>query len=221
MSPDTSPVLEVRGLACAAGLRPLFRGLGLRIEAGAWTMLVGANGSGKSTLLRALAGLTAPLAGAIHWCGAPRRVNDAGWRAQCLYQGHASGWKDGFDARENLAWQLACDGLPAGRARVDAALERVGLASRATLPFARLSAGQRRRLSLARLSCSHARRLWLLDEPGTALDRDGWQLLGTLIDTHLQAGGLALVATHQPLPCASEPQRLSLDDLDNPDGLPR
>lgn len=207
-------MLDVHGLACAAGLRTLFRGLALRIEAGNWTMLVGANGSGKSTLLRALAGLTAPLAGAVYWGGTPRRTNDPDWRAQCLYQGHASGWKDGFDARENLAWQLACDGLPAGRALVDAALERVGLAGRATLPFARLSAGQRRRLSLARLSCSHARRLWLLDEPGTALDQAGWQLLGTLIDAHLQAGGLALVATHQPLPCTRAPQRLSLDDLD-------
>lgn len=204
--------LEARALACAAGLRTLFSALDLRIEPGQWTMLVGPNGSGKSTLLRTLAGLTRPLSGQILWQGAPRRVDDAEWRAQCLYQGHAPGWKDAFDVRENLSMQLAIDGLPASSEALQAAIERVGLARQSRLPFARLSAGQRRRVSLARLSCSHARKLWLLDEPGTALDADALRLLGELIDAHLREGGLALIATHQPLPCAASPTRLSLDD---------
>ncbi len=205
--------LETRALACAAGWRTLFSSLDLRIAPGEWTMLVGANGSGKSTLLRTIAGLARPLAGEILWCGAPRRVDDGEWRAQCFYQGHAPGWKDAFDVRENLSMQLALDGLPAAPDTLDAAIERVGLSRQARLPFARLSAGQRRRLSLARLSCSHARKLWLLDEPGTALDVDALRLLGALIDAHLREGGLALVATHQPLPCAATPTRLSLDDV--------
>jgi len=204
--------LEARSLACAAGLRTLFCALDLRIAPGQWTMLVGSNGSGKSTLLRTIAGLARPLAGEILWRGAPRRVDDAEWRAQCVYQGHAPGWKDAFDVRENLSMQLAVDGLPASAGALDAAIERVGLARQSRLPFARLSAGQRRRVSLARLSCSHARKLWLLDEPGTALDADALALLGALIDAHLREGGLALVATHQPLPCAATPTRLSLDD---------
>lgn len=209
--------LEARALACAAGFRTLFSSLELRIAPGEWTMLVGTNGSGKSTLLRTIAGLARPLAGEILWRGAPRAVDDPEWRAQCVYQGHAAGWKDAFDVRENLSLQLALDGLPAhgeahGKA-LDAAIGRAGLARQAKLPFARLSAGQRRRLSLARLSCSHARRLWLLDEPGTALDAEGLRLLGALIDSHLRHGGLALVATHQPLPCDATPSRLSLDDL--------
>lgn len=205
--------LEARALACAAGYRTLFASLELRIAPGEWTMLVGANGSGKSTLLRAIAGLARPLAGEIRWRGAPRRVDDPEWRAQCVYQGHAAGWKDSFDVRENLSLQLALDGLPLHGEALDAAIERAGLSRQAKLPFARLSAGQRRRLSLARLSCSHARRLWLLDEPGTALDAEGLHLLGVLIDSHLRGGGLALVATHQPLPCDATPSRLSLDDL--------
>ncbi|HLT25796.1 MAG TPA: cytochrome c biogenesis heme-transporting ATPase CcmA [Zeimonas sp.] len=205
--------LEARALACAAGYRTLFASLDLRIAPGEWTMLVGANGSGKSTLLRTIAGLARPLAGEILWRGAPRKPDDAEWRAQCVYQGHAAGWKDAFDVRENLGLQLALDGLRVPRAELDAAIDRVGLARQAKLPFARLSAGQRRRVSLARLSCSHARRLWLLDEPGTALDADGLRLLGELVDAHLRAGGLALVATHQPLPCNATPSRLSLDEL--------
>ena len=209
----TADGLETRALACAAGYRTLFASLDLRIDPGNWTMLVGANGSGKSTLLRTIAGLARPIAGEILWHGAPRRVDDAEWRAQSVYQGHASGWKDAFDVRENLSMQLALDGLRVSADTIDAAIERVGLARQSKLPFARLSAGQRRRVSLARLSCSQGRALWLLDEPGTALDVDGLQLLGALIDTHLHEGGLALVATHQALPCAETPSRLSLDDL--------
>ncbi len=205
--------LETRALACAAGWRTLFSALDLRIVPGQWTMLVGANGSGKSTLLRTIAGLARPLAGQVLWRGALRRIDDAEWRAQCVYQGHAPGWKDAFDVRENLSMQLALDGLPIGADLLDDAIERVGLARQAKLPFGRLSAGQRRRVSLARLSCSHARKLWLLDEPGTALDADALRLLGALIDEHLRDDGLALVATHQPLPCAATPTRLSLDDV--------
>lgn len=205
--------LETRALACAAGYRPLFASLDLRIPSGHWAMLVGANGSGKSTLLRTIAGLARPVAGEILWRGTPRRADDAEWRAQCVYQGHAPGWKDAFDVRENLSMQLALDGLRVPREAVDAAIERVGLARQSKLPFARLSAGQRRRVSLARLWCSQSRALWLLDEPGTALDAEGLRLLGSLIDTHLHGGGLALIATHQALPCAETPTRLSLDDV--------
>ena len=203
--------LETRALACAAGYRTLFAALDLRLAPSHWMMLVGPNGSGKSTLLRAIAGLTRPVAGEIRWRGAPRRAGSSGWRSDCLYEGHAAGWKDSLDARENLALQAALDGLDVDAAGLDAQLARVGLERQARLPFARLSAGQRRRLSLARLSLSR-RPLWLLDEPGTALDAAGLQTLAALLDAHLTAGGLALVATHQPLPCAQAPLVLDLGE---------
>lgn len=201
--------LEARGLACGAGDRILFEGLELRVAPGAWATLVGPNGSGKTTLLRAIAGLVRPLAGEIRWRGAAQRAGSGPWRSDCLYQGHAAGWKDPLSARENLTLQAALDGLAATVREIDAALAGAGLVRQADLPFGRLSAGQRRRLSLARLSLSR-RRLWLLDEPGTALDRDGVELLATLVDAHLARGGTALVATHQALPCAGAPTVVTL-----------
>lgn len=204
--------LETRALACAAGYRTLFDALDLRVPRSRWMMLAGPNGSGKSTLLRAIAGLARPIAGEIRWRGAVRRADSAEWRADCLYQGHASGWKDSLDARENLALQCALDGVALDAPDIDAQLARVGLDRQARLPFVRLSAGQRRRLSLARLSLSR-RPLWLLDEPGTALDAAGLQTLAALIDAHLSDGGLAVVATHQPLPCAQRPLMLNLGNL--------
>lgn len=203
--------LETRALACAAGYRTLFAGLDLRVPRSRWMMLVGPNGSGKSTLLRAIAGLARPVSGEVRWRGAPRRAEAPEWRTDCLYQGHAAGWKDSLEVRENLALQAALDGLAPDARELDAMLARVGLERQALLPFGRLSAGQRRRLSLARLSMS-TRPLWLLDEPGTALDANGLRTLASLLDVHLQQGGLALVATHQPLPCASPPLMLNLGE---------
>jgi heme exporter protein A len=41
--------------------------------------------------------------------------------------------------------------------------------------------------------------LWLLDEPLASLDADGKALLLALVRAHLAAGGLAVIATHDPL----------------------
>jgi heme exporter protein A len=61
-----------------------------------------------------------------------------------------------------------------------------------------LSQGQKRRTALARLALDRAR-LWVLDEPLAALDAGGAEWLAGMLDSHLAAGGLALVTSHQPL----------------------
>jgi heme exporter protein A len=66
-----------------------------------------------------------------------------------------------------------------------------------------LSQGQRRRIALARLRLIR-RPLWILDEPLTALDAEGIDALGALLDAQLASGGLCIAASHHPLPMASE-----------------
>ncbi|MGC1817834.1 MAG: hypothetical protein WA900_09285, partial [Casimicrobiaceae bacterium] len=44
------------------------------------------------------------------------------------------------------------------------------------------------------------RRLWILDEPLTALDSDGADVLEALLATQLDGGGIVVAASHQPLP---------------------
>ena len=211
---DDEPFLAVEGLSCAAGYRLLFEHVGFELHPGQWLRLTGPNGSGKTTLLRAIAGLVRPVSGQVLWQGRAREAASEVWRSHVLYQGHLAGWKDGFGALENLrAQRLLDDGLRGPRdgepSQLEGLLERCGLAGRGALPYARLSAGQRRRLSLARLAGSvHA--LWLLDEPGTALDAQGQVLLGQVLREHLLRGGCAIVATHLPVDCGRTPIELDL-----------
>ena len=190
--PETAlrPRLEARGLAVRRGYRPLFQSLDLDLEPGEIVGLTAPNGRGKSTLLRLLAGFSAPDNGAIRW------LPETGEPPPIQYLGHRDGLREALSPRENLAFAAGLDG--AGDARVDAALEALGLERLADLPVQVLSAGQRRRVALARLVAA-PRPVWLLDEPLAALDLAGRALVADLLVAQARSGGLALVATHQPL----------------------
>ncbi len=95
-------------------------------------------------------------------------------------------------------------------AQAQAALKLVGLESRQNLPVRFLSEGQRRRAALARVITGTAK-LWLLDEVLAALDTAAVDLVKTLIEGHLNNGGMAIVATHHELQIsAGSFQRLEL-----------
>jgi heme exporter protein A len=185
--------LEARGLAVRRGFRLLFEGLDVDLAAGDILQLTGANGTGKSTLMRLLAGFTQPDAGSVRWLGLGAEDDAA---TLLHYHGHREGLREALTPAENLAFAA---GLLGGEAaRIPLALERLGVGALADLPVQVLSAGQRRRVALARLLVA-PRPVWLLDEPLAALDVAGQALVSALLDEHRQAGGMAIVATHQPL----------------------
>jgi heme exporter protein A len=198
-------VLAVDGLSLMRGDVTLFRDLTLSLPARTGLTLRGANGVGKTSLIRVLAGLTTPDAGVVRFMGREVAPHDARRRAALAYGGHANALKDDFTARENLAAQLALDGVVVDDDALDAALDRVGLGSRSqrdAVPTRRLSQGQKRRIGLARLSFLRTRPLWLLDEPTNALDHEGIAYFTELLTGYLSEGGAAVIATHLPLEAA-------------------
>ena len=174
-------------LAAERGGRSVFSGVSFAVAGGGLLAVTGPNGAGKSTLLRLIAGFIEPVAGRL-----AVEPDDVG----LSYLGHLDGLKAALTVRENLAFWREVGG---GSGNVATALDRLGLGTAIDLPVGVLSAGQQRRVAIARLLLSE-RPLWLLDEPATALDAEAERTLGGLLGEHVASGGMAIVATHRPLP---------------------
>ncbi len=186
----SSLVLEVENLAGARGLRVLFEGLSFRVSAGESLELRGANGTGKSTLLRILAGLTRQHDGKVRYSGAGEDAEEEPGRH---FLGHLDAVKPSETALEQARFWAAYFGRNQDVA--DAAMKRVGLSSRKSVPGRGLSAGQKRRLALTRLLIE-PRPVWLLDEPTAALDTEGRALVSQLVAEHRASGGMVIAAVH-------------------------
>jgi len=204
-------MLEAINLECVRGERRLFTNLGFRLTPHMLLEVRGANGSGKTSLLRMLCGLLFTAAGKITWNGTEIGVLNEEYRAQIAYLGHLSAVKDELSALENLLFAARLAATSGDTAEVAAALRWFGLEDFRHQPCKTLSQGQRRRVALARLRLAAGRPLWILDEPFTALDTSAVQLVQSLLESHLRAGGMAVLTTHQEVPVAAHStQRIEL-----------
>lgn len=192
-------LLSAQGLSCLRGERRLFDRLDFDLDVGEWLHVRGENGSGKTTLLRALVGLSPPAEGEIRWRGQVLAPGDDAFRQELLYLGHHGSVKEELTPLENLQLAAALDGSPLSDRDALAALQRFGLRGREELPVRFLSAGQKRRVLLSRLVTRRAT-LWVLDEPFTALDVGAVDMLSGVIGEHINAGGVAILTSHQPMP---------------------
>ncbi len=170
--------LTAKDLACRRGDRLLFARLSLDLAAGQALQVAGANGMGKSSLIRLLAGLMRPFAGGVERIGTLALVDE----------------KPALDEHQPLGAAL---GFWSALDRGTAPLDRLGIAGLMDVPVRYLSTGQRKRAALARLIGQQAS-VWLLDEPLNGLDTHGVTLVETLVGEHCAAGGIAVVASHQP-----------------------
>ncbi len=205
----TQPFLQSIALACERDGRLLFEGLQLQVQAGDMLQVSGPNGSGKSSLLRLLAGLMQPAEGEVHLAGKALAKQRSELARNLLWLGHAAGIKGLLTAEENLAWLCALH-RPANAGAIDAALSAVGLRGFEDVPCHTLSAGQQRRVALARLYLN-APPLWILDEPFTALDKQGVAQLEQHLAQHCQNGGMVILTTHHQL--TQRPERYMEIDL--------
>lgn len=192
-------MLSFNTLACERGERRLFAGLDCELAAHTLLEVRGANGSGKTSLLRMLCGLLDPAAGTILWKGQAIHTLGEQYRGQIAYLGHASGVKDELNAGENLQFSARLASLAADTASTTAALAWFGLEDQMHQACRTLSQGQRRRVALARLRLAATRPLWILDEPFTALDTHAIQLTQSLIESHVEQGGIVILTTHQDI----------------------
>jgi iron complex transport system ATP-binding protein len=184
--------VEAIGVAVELGDRRVVDGVSLRAESGQVVAVVGPNGAGKTTLLRALAGLVTS-SGELRIAGEdPRAASaqaNARHRAYCA-QKPVSAW----DYRVRDLGEIV--GAPDAYATC---LTRLSLTDLSDRRLTQLSGGEQKAALLAMTFASLAEpfgAVLLLDEPAASLDIARQTLVAAEIRRFAQAGGAAIVATH-------------------------
>ena len=116
-------------------------------------------------------------------------------RSDIFYLGHLPALSPELHCKENLDY-LTQLSISSSNQALDDALTNVGLKNFEYECAANLSAGQKRRVVLSALFITQAK-VWLLDEPFTALDADGINVIETQITKHCDDGGICVLTTHQ------------------------
>lgn len=176
--------------------------VGLRIEPGEFTSIIGPSGSGKSTLLHLLGALDSPDAGSIRFRG--EEIGALDEEQQSAFRRHQVGFVFQFfnllptlSAWENVAIPKLLDGTGLRRARPRALelLDRVGLGQRAEHRPAELSGGQMQRVAVARALIMDPP-LILADEPTGNLDSKTGAAILELLGEIAGSGSSVVMVTH-------------------------
>ena len=191
-------MLEVSNLTAIRDERVLFDKLSFKINTGEIVQIEGRNGTGKTTLLRIIAGLGDSESGEVYWKSLPIVSNRDLFHQDLLFLGHQTGVKRELTGFENLSFYQSIQQCNMDKETLWGSLAQVGLAGHEDVPVAQLSAGQQRRVALARLWLSN-QPLWVLDEPLTAIDKQGVKVLESLFLQHAENGGIILLTTHQDM----------------------
>ena len=197
MSPESAAVATT-GLTKRFGHQTVVDGIDLLVPRGAVYGFLGPNGSGKTTTIRMLLGLVHASAGEIEVLGRPipAGAGDVLPRVGSLVEGPA--FHPYLSGRANLARLDAADRFAdprTSRARIDGALERVGLLAAARKRYRAYSLGMRQRLAIAAALLA-PRDLLVLDEPTNGLDPQGTREVRTLVASLAGDGTTVLVSSH-------------------------
>jgi len=179
-------------------------GVDLNIARGEFVAIMGPSGCGKSTLLNIIGMLDSPTSGSYLFDG--QEVATLGEAALADTRKSAIGFifqsfnlVDELTVRENIELALLYHSVPASkrRERVDAVMDKVGIAHRARHRPSQLSGGQQQRVAVARAVVGEPK-LILADEPTGNLDTSHGDEVMRMLRTLNEEGATIAMVTHSP-----------------------
>jgi zinc transport system ATP-binding protein len=182
------PVVELQDVDFGyPGGPPVLRDVDLQVEQGEFVAVAGPNGGGKTTLLRIILGLERPQAGTARLFGEP--ASSLRGRARIGYLAQRA--QLGIDSPVTVGEVVSAGRVPRrglvgplrseDHAQVARAIERVGLADRASAPLSTLSGGLQQRAFIAKALAGEPE-LLVLDEPTAGVDVDAQEALAELLE---------------------------------------
>jgi heme exporter protein A len=192
-------VISVTNLSVVKRDRLLFENLNFVVEQGCLLYVKGQNGAGKTSMLRVLAGLVEADCGEVSFLQQNIKDCRENYHQHLVYFGHKLGINLTLSAVENLQYWCKQHQVVISVDTIFYTLAQLNLVGLEDIPVANLSAGQQRRVALARFWFKQNAKLWILDEPFTALDTQGIELLSKQITAFLSDGGAVVMTSHQAL----------------------
>ena len=180
------------------------RGVSLDVAAGEFVAIMGPSGCGKSTLLNILGLLDSPSSGSYRF-GETEVAGLTETKLSDIRKRHIGfifqsfNLVDELSVRENVELALLYHGIAASerRARVDAVMDKVGIAHRADHRPSQLSGGQQQRVAVARAVVGNPD-LILADEPTGNLDTHHGEEVMRMLQALNREGTTVVMVTHSP-----------------------
>ena len=177
-------IIETRDLTKKYGRQIAVDKLNFSVDEGEIFGFLGPNGAGKTTTLLMLLGLTEPSAGSARVMGVDPTREPIKVKAKIGYLQENMGFYSDLNAIQMLQFVGELNGVTGelAEARIDSALQVVGLFDEAEKKIGAYSRGMRQRLGIAELLIKDSK-VAFLDEPTLGLDPDATNRMIELIQS--------------------------------------
>ncbi|AJY74079.1 ABC transporter ATP-binding protein [Paenibacillus beijingensis] len=189
--------VDLQGLHKTYGGKTALEDITLQVKEGSCYGLLGPNGAGKSTTMKLLSGLIQPDRGTASVFGKDVLRGDESVKELIGYVPQSITLYEKLSALDNLTFFGELYGVRGAelKRRIEAVLEKVGLAERAKDPVAEFSGGMKRRINIA-AALLHKPKLIIMDEPTVGIDPQSRNHIFEMIRGLNRDGVTVLYSTH-------------------------
>ena len=183
--------ISINSLYCAIDSKVILSDINFYLISGQSVTITGQNGVGKTLLLNTIMGFKSIFKGKISINKMDLSNDPANRQEQLGYYGHKASLHTGLNVMEIVEYWKAYYNSNANT------FDLIKFWDLPNKTVENCSEGQRKRIALIRLFLMR-RNIWILDEPTTNLDLVGKEKFSDIHTSHLRAGGMSIITSHEP-----------------------